>query len=159
MCPDETTAGRGTARATSLTHSAGDGGSWPELACPQHVGTELWHARRTSGPGSHRPGLAACIPCLHPQRTGTRRHPGWCSWMWRELIEHWPEAALISAEAVGGGCPSAAVASPHRGGDARRASRHCSPCCRPHSHQESGSICITVRLGPAAAADRSDRQG
>lgn len=45
--------------------------------------------------------------CPHPvpasRHAGAHGRPGWCSWMWRELMEHQPEAALISTEARGGG--------------------------------------------------------
>lgn len=87
------------------------------------IGTELWHAQYTSGPGSCCPALAACIQCPHPQHAAARHHPGWCSWMWRELIEHRPEAALISTKTWGKGCPDTAVAFPRPVGDARRDGR------------------------------------
>ena len=131
----------------------------PRLGCPLLVGTELWHARCTSGPGSRRPGLTACIPCPHPRHAGARRRPGWCSWMWRELIEHRPEAALISAEAGGRRMPRHRCRLfPPRGRCWESIQAPSAPRCHPRSRRESGFIRITTRQGPAAAAGRSDGQ-
>lgn len=73
----------------------------------------IWAVPAVLGPspGTLSTRVVQAVPswarCPHPvpasRHAGARGRPGWCSWMWRELMEHRPEAALISTEARGGG--------------------------------------------------------